>query len=94
MITQVKIDQLNKVSEEIKAFKGLDIARKATNAVPGEGNPEAEIIFIGEAPGFNEDKLGQILTKYRQIVGYGRELSVNQIKIPKLVFVTIKINTV
>lgn len=30
-----------------------------TNPVPGEGNPEAEVIFIGEAPGFHEDKIGR-----------------------------------
>jgi len=59
MITKEKTTKLDKIAAEIKFFKGLDIARKATNAVPGEGNPDAEILFIGEAPGFNEDKLGR-----------------------------------
>lgn len=32
----------------------LPLAQTARDIVPGEGNPEAEIMFIGEAPGFNE----------------------------------------
>lgn len=32
---------------------------KSGKAVPGEGNPEAEIIFIGEAPGSEEAKTGR-----------------------------------
>jgi len=59
MTREEKIDQLRKIAIEIKSFKGLEIAKKATNAVPGEGNPDAEILFIGEAPGFNEDRLGR-----------------------------------
>lgn len=59
MTTQQKITELEKVAHEVKAFKGLDIAKAATNGVPGEGNPNAQIMFIGEAPGFNEDRLGR-----------------------------------
>jgi len=48
---------------------GLSLTRK--NAVPGEGNPKAELMFVGEAPGRDEDfegrpfvgKAGQLLTK-------------------------------
>jgi DNA polymerase len=29
------------------------------NGVPGEGPPDAKIVFIGEAPGFNEDRQGR-----------------------------------
>ena len=36
-----------------------ELKKTATQAVPGEGNPNAEIVFIGEAPGRNEDKLGR-----------------------------------
>lgn len=59
MDTAEKQSQLAEIAQEIKAFKGLAIARSATNAVPGEGNPDAQIMFIGEAPGFNEDKQGR-----------------------------------
>jgi len=59
MITAEKIAALNQIADEIRAFKGLDIAKNATKAVPGEGNPDAQIMFIGEAPGFNEDIQGR-----------------------------------
>lgn len=35
-----------------------DLAKTATNIVPGAGNPDADIVFIGEAPGKNEDLSG------------------------------------
>jgi uracil-DNA glycosylase len=59
MTTQEKIAELEKIAVEVKAFKGLDIAKAANHAVPGEGNPDATIMFIGEAPGFNEDMQGR-----------------------------------
>lgn len=59
MTTQEKITELNKIAAEINVFKDLDIAKNATHAVPGEGNPDARIMFIGEAPGFNEDQQGR-----------------------------------
>lgn len=59
MTTDEKIIQLNKVAQEIKDFKGLDIAKNANRAVPGEGNSDAEIMLIGEAPGANEDMQGR-----------------------------------
>ena len=36
-----------------------DLAKTATNIVPGAGNPDADIMFVGEAPGKNEDLTGQ-----------------------------------
>jgi len=35
------------------------LARTRTHAVPGEGPEDAKIMFIGEAPGFHEDKQGR-----------------------------------
>lgn len=35
-----------------------DLAKTATNLVFGEGNPDADIVFIGEAPGKKEDEQG------------------------------------
>jgi uracil-DNA glycosylase len=59
MTTQEKILELDKIAAEIHAFKGLAIAKNCTKAVPGEGDPDAQIMFIGEAPGFNEDREGR-----------------------------------
>ncbi len=36
-----------------------DLAEKATQLVFGEGSPDADIVFIGEAPGKREDEMGQ-----------------------------------
>lgn len=35
-----------------------ELAAQATNLVMGDGNPDAQIVFIGEAPGKNEDEQG------------------------------------
>lgn len=36
-----------------------NLKKSATQLVPGEGSPDADIIFIGEAPGAKEDQLGR-----------------------------------
>jgi len=53
-----KKDALETLKKEMEADKNLPLFGHA-NLVFGEGNPEAEIMFIGEAPGFHEDKLGR-----------------------------------
>lgn len=47
--------------EEIVAHAGcgFEPCETATRMVPGEGSPEAEVMFVGEAPGANEDRLGR-----------------------------------
>ena len=45
--------------EEIKSCTLCPLSKTPTNAVPGEGNPQADIMFIGEAPGLNEDRQGR-----------------------------------
>jgi uracil-DNA glycosylase family 4 len=51
--------ELEKVAAEVRqgCHCGLDASR--TNAVPGEGNPKARIMFVGEAPGADEDAQGR-----------------------------------
>ena len=41
------------------AVRRLEICNEATNLVPGEGNPDADVVFVGEAPGASEDKQGR-----------------------------------
>lgn len=53
-----KEEELKLLNEEIKICKKCRLCETATNAVPGYGNPHSEIIFIGEAPGMNEDLQG------------------------------------
>lgn len=47
------------VEEQIRGCTLCDLSRTRTNAVPGEGNWSADIMFIGEAPGFHEDRNGE-----------------------------------
>src|SRR3989338_9531732 len=49
---------LDDLRVELKAWKGCGLAEHA-NPVLGEGNPEAKVMFIGEAPGEQEDKQGR-----------------------------------
>jgi len=50
---------LSKLCEEIALCQLCEIARHRTKTVPGEGAEDAEIMFIGEAPGWHEDQQGR-----------------------------------
>jgi len=47
---------LRELAIQIGACQKCDLAKTRTRAVPGEGNPDADIVFIGEGPGFHEDQ--------------------------------------
>lgn len=46
---------LDEVAKQIAATGGGPLKAPGVNPVPGEGNPDAEIMCVGEAPGFNEN---------------------------------------
>jgi DNA polymerase len=52
---------LEAIAEEVRTHGGcgLEICESATHMVPGEGNPAARVVFVGEAPGASEDKAGR-----------------------------------
>lgn len=50
---------LSELYEEIALCQLCEIAKYRTKAVPGEGPEDAEIMFIGEAPGWHEDQQGR-----------------------------------
>ena len=50
---------LKEVAAEVSTCASCDLCKSRTRAVPGEGNPQAKILFIGEGPGFHEDKQGR-----------------------------------
>ncbi|HUC87464.1 MAG TPA: uracil-DNA glycosylase [Candidatus Saccharimonadales bacterium] len=52
--------KLDKIAQRI-ADDGVtpELAASATQLVMGEGSPDSEVVFIGEAPGATEDKLGR-----------------------------------
>lgn len=47
------------LNEQVRRCQACRLARGRTYAVPGSGSPDAEIMFIGEAPGFHEDQQGE-----------------------------------
>ena len=75
-----KIEQINKVIENIKKFKS-PLQKNANNLVVYDGNVNAKVIFIGEAPGRDEDqiglpfvgKAGQLLNKMLLAINLKRE---------------------
>jgi uracil-DNA glycosylase family 4 len=50
---------LTELYQQIALCHTCDIARLRTKVVPGEGAENAEIMFIGEAPGWHEDQQGR-----------------------------------
>ena len=56
MIKQALIEDIAK--EIIDTGLCADLAEQATQLVVGDGNPDADIVFIGEAPGKQEDEQG------------------------------------
>jgi DNA polymerase len=74
-------DSLQSIAAEVRACTLCGLHTGRTNAVPGEGPLTAELMLIGEGPGFNEDKQGrpfvgasgQFLTELIAKAGYKRE---------------------
>jgi uracil-DNA glycosylase len=64
----------------VAAFDGCALKKTATNLVFSDGNPEARLMLIGEAPGADEDRLGrpfvgvsgQLLDRQLAAIGYDR----------------------
>ena len=52
------MDSLEKIAAEVRACQRCPLWRRRTNPVPGEGPVDAQIMFIGEGPGFHEDQQG------------------------------------
>src|SRR4030043_102733 len=50
---------LSELSEQVARCQRCEIAKYRTRAVPGEGAEDADIMFIGEAPGWHEDQQGR-----------------------------------
>jgi uracil-DNA glycosylase family 4 len=78
---ELKVSALKALREEIGDCKGCKLSNKRTNIVFGEGNPDARLMFIGEAPGGEEDlqarpfvgDAGMLLTRLIEKMGFRRE---------------------
>jgi DNA polymerase len=54
----LKIDEYHRIRSRITNCELCKLCLNRTNAVPGAGNINSDIIFVGEAPGRDEDKIG------------------------------------
>ncbi|MDX6641879.1 MAG: uracil-DNA glycosylase [Solirubrobacteraceae bacterium] len=56
-----KASRLAAIAQEIRTHRpcGFECCEAATNLVPGEGNPDAAVLIVGEAPGAGEDAAGR-----------------------------------
>jgi DNA polymerase len=76
-----KAAKLAELEQVVLQCARCPLKKTRTNLVFGEGNPDAEIMFVGEAPGRDEDlqgrpfvgKAGQLLTRIIQAMGMRRE---------------------
>ena len=59
MTPQKHEDSLEKIATDVRGCPLCKLARTRKNAVPGEGQISAKIMFIGEAPGRSEDEKGK-----------------------------------
>ena len=76
-----KLRSLDEIAETVAKCTRCELYKTATKAVPGEGDPKAELVCVGEAPGAKEDETGrpfvgqagQLLTKILAAIDLTRE---------------------
>ena len=76
-----KRQALEKLQKEFDDCQMCGLCSARTHVVFGSGNPQAQLMFVGEAPGFDEDKqglpfvgaAGQLLTKIIEAMKFKRE---------------------
>lgn len=64
---------LDAIAAEVRACRRCPLWAGRGQAVPGEGEPDTDVVFVGEGPGFNEDRQG------RPFVGRAGELLVRML---------------
>ena len=74
-------DSLDALKQAVLGFDGCQLKRTATQMVFADGNPQSQLMIIGEAPGAEEDRQGipfcgasgELLDKMFAAIGYTRE---------------------
>ncbi len=72
---------LDQIADEVRVCEACRLHTTRTKAVPGEGDPDTEVVFVGEGPGFNEDREGRpfvgraggLLVRLLATIGWGRD---------------------
>ncbi len=73
--------ELQRLAEEVRRCRSCPLHQTRKNPVPGEGNPRALLVFVGEAPGADEDlqgrpfvgRAGELLTRIIKAMGLERQ---------------------
>ena len=76
-----KEEKLEEIARQIRLCRRCGLCNSRLNTVPGEGNPDSPVVFVGEAPGREEDEqgkpfvgsAGRLLDKLLGEAGLGRE---------------------
>lgn len=80
-LSESVFDRFKRLEARIHNCRKCPLGAARTHAVPGEGNRQADLMFIGEGPGRDEDlqgrpfvgKAGQLLTRIIHAMGFRRE---------------------
>ncbi len=72
---------LDEIAAEVAACTRCPLHEQRTLAVPGEGHPDTEVVFVGEGPGYNEDQqgrpfvgaAGKLLNELLNAIGWKRQ---------------------
>jgi uracil-DNA glycosylase family 4 len=72
---------LETIAAEVRGCTGCRLHTGRTQAVPGEGHPDTEVVFVGEGPGQNEDRQGRpfvgragdLLVRFLGTIGWKRD---------------------
>ena len=74
-------EALEEIAAEVRVCTRCRLHAGRTMAVPGEGHPDTEVVFVGEGPGVNEDRVGRpfvgragdLLVRFLGTIGWRRE---------------------
>ncbi len=74
-------EALERIADDVRACTACRLHEGRTRAVPGEGDPDTEVVFVGEGPGQNEDRegrpfvgrAGQLLVRLLASIDWRRE---------------------
>lgn len=79
--TEQRRAALEAIAAEVRTCTSCRLAQGRTKAVPGEGHPDTEVVFVGEGPGQTEDqqgrpfvgRAGELLVKWLASIGWRRQ---------------------
>jgi len=79
--TEQRRAALEAIAAEVRGCTRCKLAAGRTNAVPGEGHPDTEVLFVGEGPGQTEDaqgrpfvgRAGELLVRLLASIGWRRQ---------------------